>query len=250
MLALMHQADPYGHLLVYGNAPTDEQLAVLTGAPPTQIPALLVELEKAGVFSRTRTGTIYSRRMTREERARKDGARTAREGELPTSRRGRQHVGKTEEKRPPPGVVEGVADPPPSPQKLDTRSQRVSNETQRALEREFDDWHSGYPRKEDRGHALKAFLAARKRGVALADLVGGCARYAEKCRREGTERKFIRLPATWLNGEGWLDEPGEPLEVAQPITDDQRQAHRMKMWHEKGIWLEGWGVRPSSRDAA
>src|SRR5579884_1485638 len=66
MLALMHEAEPYGHLTVHGRAPTDAQLAVLTGAPSDQISALLGELESAGVFSRTQKGVIYSRRMTRD----------------------------------------------------------------------------------------------------------------------------------------------------------------------------------------
>lgn len=65
MICLMHEANPYGHLLVKGHSPTEAQLAVLAGAPSDQIAALLGELEAAGIFSRTRTGVIYSRKMTR-----------------------------------------------------------------------------------------------------------------------------------------------------------------------------------------
>lgn len=65
MIALMHEATPYGHLLVSGRSPTDAQLAVLAGTTPEQIPELIGELESAGVFSRTREGVIYSRKMTR-----------------------------------------------------------------------------------------------------------------------------------------------------------------------------------------
>ena len=77
MIALMHEATPYGHLLVSGRSPTDAQLAVLAGAPSDQIPELLGELDSAGVFSRTREGVIYSRKMTRTAKkaaiARKNG---------------------------------------------------------------------------------------------------------------------------------------------------------------------------------
>ena len=77
MLAIMHEATPYGHLLISGIPPTDAQLAVLAGAPSDQIPELIGELETAGVFSRTRSGAIYSRRMTRDfkksEKNRKNG---------------------------------------------------------------------------------------------------------------------------------------------------------------------------------
>lgn len=77
MIALMHEAVPYGHLLVSGRSPTDAQLAVLVGALSDQIPELLGELDAAGVFSRTREGVIYSRKMTRTAKkaaiARKNG---------------------------------------------------------------------------------------------------------------------------------------------------------------------------------
>lgn len=65
MLALMHEANPRGHLLVNGIVPTETQLGVLVGSLPVQ--ELLDELEKAGVFSRTLDGIIYSRKMTRDE---------------------------------------------------------------------------------------------------------------------------------------------------------------------------------------
>lgn len=60
ILSLMHEAAPYGHLLVNGKSPTDTQIAVLAGAPSDQITDLLGELETAGVFSRTKDGVIYS----------------------------------------------------------------------------------------------------------------------------------------------------------------------------------------------
>ncbi|MBX5190146.1 hypothetical protein HJB86_14645 [Rhizobium sp. NZLR3b] len=79
ILALMHEATPYGHLLVTGKSPTDMQIAVLAGAPSDQVTELLGELETAGVFSRTKDGVIYSRRMIRDEKrsamARKNGGK-------------------------------------------------------------------------------------------------------------------------------------------------------------------------------
>jgi hypothetical protein len=77
MLAIMHEATPRGFLLVSGKAPTDAQLAVLAGAPLEQVTEAIGELEATGVFSRTREGVIYSRRMTRDAKkaatARKNG---------------------------------------------------------------------------------------------------------------------------------------------------------------------------------
>jgi hypothetical protein len=79
ILALMHEATPYGHLLVTGKSPTDMQIAVLAGAPSDQVTELLGELEAHGVFSRTKDSVIYSRRMIRDEKrsavARKNGGK-------------------------------------------------------------------------------------------------------------------------------------------------------------------------------
>lgn len=73
-MCIMHEAIPYGHLVVNGRPVTDTQLAALTGTPPDQIAELLAELDAAGVYSRTSQGVIYSRRMTRDDKK----ARTAR----------------------------------------------------------------------------------------------------------------------------------------------------------------------------
>lgn len=75
MLALMHEAEPYGHLSVAGVVPDARQLAALVGAPVKEVKAAMDELEAAGVFSRTDNGTVYSRRMVRDrERAERDKA--------------------------------------------------------------------------------------------------------------------------------------------------------------------------------
>lgn len=87
MIALMHEATPYGHLLVSGLAPTDTQLAVLVGASPDQIPVLRGELEAAGVFSRTKEGVIYSRRMTRVAKKSAIARKNGKNGGNPTLRK-------------------------------------------------------------------------------------------------------------------------------------------------------------------
>lgn len=86
MIALMHEASPYGHLLVSGQSPTDAQLAVLAGAPSEQISDLLGELESAGVFSRTKEGVIYSRKMTRTAKKAAVARRNGKNGGNPSLR--------------------------------------------------------------------------------------------------------------------------------------------------------------------
>lgn len=66
MLSLMHEAEPYGYLLVGGNQPTNVQLARLLSIDLNLIAPLIGELEENGVFSRDDAGVIFSRRMVRD----------------------------------------------------------------------------------------------------------------------------------------------------------------------------------------
>lgn len=84
MLGLMHESEPYGHLLVCGKAPTDIQLAVLVGAPLERLSDYLGELESTGVFSRTQKGVIYSRRLTREAKRSQTARKNGKTGGNPT----------------------------------------------------------------------------------------------------------------------------------------------------------------------
>ena len=73
LLGLMHEADPYGHLIIAGNAPTPQKLATHVGATVAAVRSALDELERSGVFSRNPDGVIYSRRMVRDrEKAERD----------------------------------------------------------------------------------------------------------------------------------------------------------------------------------
>ncbi len=65
-IAIMHEAEPYGHLMVNGKALNARQIAAVVGSTERDITRLLAELEAAGVFNRTPDGTIYSRRMVRD----------------------------------------------------------------------------------------------------------------------------------------------------------------------------------------
>ncbi len=68
MIAVMHKAPRYGHLLIAGHQPTAAQLAGQVGADLKAVKAALVELEQWGVFSRAEDGAIYCRRMVEDER--------------------------------------------------------------------------------------------------------------------------------------------------------------------------------------
>jgi hypothetical protein len=83
ILALCHESERYGRLLVNGKAPTERQLAVQVGATIDEVRDGLAELESEGVFSRDREGIIYSRRMRRDEKKSNLARKTGRMGGNP-----------------------------------------------------------------------------------------------------------------------------------------------------------------------
>lgn len=91
----------------------------------------------------------------------------------------------------------------------------------------FEEFWEAYPRKVGKGSARTAFDRA-KRKMNLEGILSGL----ETCKtvwRDG-DPKFIPHPATWLNREGWLDEP-EPSSVVIPIrelTQAEKDAHDVK----------------------
>jgi 5-methylcytosine-specific restriction endonuclease McrA len=73
----MHNGTPYGHLSLNNRPITDAQLSMLTCIDMPTVISLMAELEASCVFSRTRSGVVYSRRMVddakRSAQARKFG---------------------------------------------------------------------------------------------------------------------------------------------------------------------------------
>lgn len=108
MLCLMHEAVPRGSLLINGQPVNEKQLAALCGVSLRDVVTCLAQLGTAGVFSREDNGTIYSRRMRRDqEKAERDKA-NGKAGGNPTLKAG--------------------VNPPDKAQILDARSQKESEE--------------------------------------------------------------------------------------------------------------------------
>ena len=67
MICFMHEGTPYGHLKVNQKVILPPNLRVMVGATLDQVEGWLEELESAGVFTRDEEGTIYSKRMVKDE---------------------------------------------------------------------------------------------------------------------------------------------------------------------------------------
>jgi hypothetical protein len=70
MLSLMFECDRRGYLQLNGKPVNADQLARMTGCSTGEVSHCLQELDDSGVFSRSDDGTIYSRRLVRDEKKR------------------------------------------------------------------------------------------------------------------------------------------------------------------------------------
>ena len=84
MLCLMHEAKPVGQLLVKGASPEPAQLAILLGTDEATIVSSLAELERHEVFSRTRKGVIYSRKMVKDAKRARNAKENGSKGGNPS----------------------------------------------------------------------------------------------------------------------------------------------------------------------
>lgn len=72
----------------------------------------------------------------------------------------------------------------------------------------FDDWYAEYPRKEKRPKARDAWKKhVTDNDVPLEAVLSGLGDWKSHWIRAKTEKQFIPLPASWLGGHQWNDEP-------------------------------------------
>lgn len=168
MLCLMHEAKPYGHLLLNGHPVTNDQLAALAGTSPDTASSLLAELEGAGVFSRNRSGVIFSRRMRRDSAtSSKQRANVAKRWAKHRNSTPAQDIENTSEN----GVGITKSIPTPIPKKPEARSQSsfpskeekeqkggyaFAGKVIRLNRSDFDQWRLAFP-----DLALPALLQSR-----------------------------------------------------------------------------------------
>ena len=111
----------------------------------------------------------------------------------------------TEHKPSMPGACSNGAGEMPSHSQTPEPEQKKESDS--VIEADFDAWWQHAPRKVAKGQARKAYKTALKKTDADT-LLAGIKRYAAGVR--GKDPEFIRYPATWPNGEGWLDEDAPP----------------------------------------
>jgi hypothetical protein len=101
---------------------------------------------------------------------------------------------------------------------VSSKSSKSRNRT--TYTEDFDQFWKVYPRKKDKGTAATAYAKAIAEGVAVATLLAGAERYRDDPQRP-TDERYVKYPATWLNAQAWLDEPGVPKPQAPKTPPDR-----------------------------
>ncbi len=76
--------------------------------------------------------------------------------------------------------------------------------SKKIYKKDFEDFYIAYPRKVGKQNAAKAFDQAVKR-ASIEDIANGLERLMPSWSNK--DPQYIPHPATWLNRDGWLDEP-------------------------------------------
>lgn len=109
--------------------------------------------------------------------------------------------------------------------KPEARSQSISPDGDIYTEAvsDFDEFFSACPRRVGRGHAEKAYAKAL-RETDHGTIMTGIRRYAVECMDR--DPKYIKHPSTWLNSEGWADEPTPQPRASPPHGESQLDQFR------------------------
>lgn len=85
-----------------------------------------------------------------------------------------------------------------------TKKNNLKNNERIYSDSQFDSFWVVYPKKVDKGAAIRAFRRATK-NLDPAVVIAGAKAYAEDPNLP--EKQYIKNPATWLNAEAWLNGP-------------------------------------------
>lgn len=214
MMGMMHDGAEYGHLLAGSRPITAERLAGMVGPQDGEdVPALLAELEEAGVFSRTDDGVIYSRRMVKDEDIREKRATAGKKGGKRTAKRlAKANAQANTQSNKPAKDEQTVADE----DAVEDSSKETKKEKIRRL---FEEFWSRYPKRagnRKKKDATGKWRARCREGVdpqVMLDAADRYMRFCEETGKLGTE--FVMLASTFLNDPGNFDNPWKA--PSQPV---------------------------------
>jgi hypothetical protein len=196
LMLIMHDSPRYGYLCLPNGDPIPPASAArLCGCSEVDYDALTAELIRAGVPSTTSSGIIFSRRMVRDEKQRKEW-------------RKRQEIHRLTKRdvtqMSPQCHSDLQSSSSSSSSNLNTRSKPIA---QKPGERElpgFALFWEAYPRRIGKPRAIRAWLSKVRDDALWPEVLAGLEKW--KLCEQWQEPRFIPHPATFLNDERWKDE--------------------------------------------
>lgn len=252
MLCIAAAHDPIGYVAVAGRGLNETALARVTGGTESEVRDLLGELDRNGVFSRDRTGRIYSRRMVADAKRAAIARKNGKNGGNPILRK---DGGNPASDNPP-------DNPRLKPQKPEARSQRTEEASlpvakQAVLKAEpwaadtcfLAAWDAATPlmrkRSKSREKAWSEWRVARTREAPERILAALRAYVRGDPDVPRTGGPGLHL---WLRDRGWDTWLSEDRPLIPGPVDPAVEAHRLAHWRRTGEWKREWGERP--KDAA
>lgn len=208
LICLMHEATPYGHLLVNGHCPTDAQIAVLLGTTPEQLSEYIGELEQAGVFSRTKDSVIYSRKMTRLAKKAATARKNGRKGGNPS-------LGN---KRDNPSSVNRRDKGRDKTQKPEARSQTNNNSEDKSSslllrDNDFQEFMKVHPKPRDSDFGSDVWTEAIESGMTPEHLISSAKQYANASKKYDPDK--VKFSDNWLAERSWEKYPPHKAKTAK-----------------------------------
>jgi len=209
MLCLMAGCEERGVLATGGIPWTDDEIAVAVGGAITENLLALNELLTKGVAHRRKSGAVFSPRLVRDEQIRKERIKAGQMGGNPRLKQsksnGGRYVGESnllnrmdnQQVNQINANANGVSSAVNGKESKGKPEPPVLTD-----ESQIQALYDAYPKKVGRGQAVKAIRTALKK-IAFTELLDAVQRYAKT--RKGEDPQFTPNPATWFNGERWLD---------------------------------------------
>lgn len=225
-LCIMHEAKPYGHLVLNGEPVEGDTLARMTGTSVDEVSALMSELRQAGVLSVTSKGVVFSRRMT------KDHARAGK-GRKAAQKRWAQ----TSDNKSKSGGPNGLPNRSPITQKPETRSQNAASQ-QRASGFLYD----------------RLLEAASSRGPCHPNLALGFSQISDLVAKGYDPDRDI-LPVIAEKAKPDISSWSYYVKIIVQRAEERRAipektvkqidwAGRLRGFADDGFWPQAWGPRP------
>ena len=95
----------------------------------------------------------------------------------------------------------------PSSGGLTERASERRKEEAELFEKEFEALWAQYPRRQGRSDARRAYIRARRSGVAEETVRQGLEAYRRSIEAQGTEPRFVKQGGNWFLHRCWEDEP-------------------------------------------